>query len=96
LRGKKTLFTMTFSQCGLSVPPTSMPCGNAMIDAPGENLMDRQAAHRFTPSAWKSLRLSHNHLDNCSAVTHIPTRSIITDLIGQRAKIIQAWDKANL
>ncbi|MCL0078411.1 hypothetical protein M1O56_01910, partial [Dehalococcoidia bacterium] len=54
----------------------------------------RQAAHRFTPSAWKSLRLSHNHLDNCSAVTHIPTRLIITDSIGQRTKIIQLWDKA--
>ena len=26
---------------------------------------------------WKSLRLSHNHLDNCSAVTHIPTRRLL-------------------
>ncbi|MCL0029380.1 hypothetical protein M1N19_00185 [Dehalococcoidia bacterium] len=58
--------------------------------------MERQAAHRFTPSAWKSLRLSHNHLDNCSAVTHIPTRLIITDSIGQRTKIIQLWDKAQI
>jgi hypothetical protein len=33
-------------------------------------------------------------LDNCSAVTHIPTRPIITDSIGQRAEIIQTWDKA--
>jgi hypothetical protein len=56
-----------------------------MIDASGENLMDRQAAHRFTPSAWKSLQL-----------THIPIRPIITDLIGQRAKIIQTWDKAQV
>ena len=36
-----------------------MPCGNDMIDTRVENLMDRQAAHRFTTVAWKSLRLSH-------------------------------------
>jgi len=50
---------------------SNMPCGNDMIDATVENLMDSKAAHRFTTLAWKSLRLSHNHLDNCFAVTHI-------------------------
>ncbi len=62
---------------------STIPCGNAMIDASVENLMDRQATHRFTTSAWKSLRLSHNHVDNCFAVTHIPTRQITTNLICQ-------------
>ena len=46
-------------------------CGNAVIDAPVENLMDRQAAHRFTTGAWKSPRgLSHNHLDNSQTSPH--------------------------
>ena len=57
-----------------------------MIDASVENLMDRQATHRFTTSAWKSLRLSHNHVDNCFAVTHIFTRQITTNSICQKLK----------
>ena len=63
-----------------------MPCGNDMIDALVENLMDSKADHRFTTSAWKSLRLSHNHLDNCKAVIHILTRPTTTDLIYQKTK----------
>ncbi len=59
----------------------SMPCGNAMIDAPVENLMDSKADHRFTTFAWKSLRLSHNHLDKCFSFIHIPTRPTATSLI---------------
>ncbi len=63
-----------------------LPCGNAMIDAPVENLMDNKVAHRFTTSAWKSLRLSHNPLDKCFAFTHIPTRPTTTNLICQKTK----------
>ena len=61
-----------------------LPCGNDMIDAHVENLMDSKAVHRFTTVAWKSLRLSHNHLDNCFAVTHIPTGPTTTNLISQK------------
>lgn len=60
-------------------PGPSEPCGNDMIDAHVENLMDSKAAHRFTTVAWKSLRLSHNHLDNCFAVPHISTTPATTD-----------------
>ena len=63
-----------------------MPCGNDMIDAHVENLMDSKADHRFATIAWKSLRHSHNHLDNCKAVIHIPTRPTTTDLICQKTK----------
>ena len=58
-----------------------MPCGNDMIGAHVANLMDSKAANRFATIAWKSLRLYHNHLDNCKAVIHIPTRPTTTDLI---------------
>ncbi len=63
---------------------TSKLCGNDMIDAHVENLMDSKAAHRFTTVAWKSLRLSHNHLDKCFAFTHIPTRPTTTNLISHK------------
>jgi hypothetical protein len=63
-----------------------MPCGNDMIDAHVENLMDSKSDHRFTTIAWKSLRLSHNHLDNYFAVIHIPTRPTTTDLICQKTR----------
>ena len=65
----------------LLIQKTSLPCGNAMIDAPVENLMDSKADHRFTTSAWKSLRLSHNYLDKCKAFIHITTRPITINLI---------------
>ena len=32
------------------------------------------------PWLWKSFRLSHNHLENCSAVSHIPTRPATMEL----------------
>jgi hypothetical protein len=62
------------------------PCGNDMIGAHVENLMDSKAAHRFATIAWKSLRLSHNHLDNYFAVIHIPTMPTTADLIYQKTK----------
>ena len=64
----------------------NMPCGNDMIDAYVENLMDSKADHRFTTITWKSLRLSHNHLDKCKAFIHITTKPIITNLICQKNK----------
>jgi hypothetical protein len=52
----------------------NLACGNAVIAAPVENLMDRQAAHRFTTGAWKSIKtLSHNHLDNSPLRYELPT-----------------------
>jgi len=64
----------------------NMPCGNAMIDAHVENLMDSKADHRFTTIAWTGLRPAHNHLDKCKAFTHITTRLTITNLIYQKNK----------
>ncbi|RKX73640.1 MAG: hypothetical protein DRP87_18545 [Spirochaetes bacterium] len=46
------------------------PDGNDMIDAHVETLEEK-----VSTIAWKSLRLYHNHLDNCFAVTHISTGS---------------------
>jgi len=68
---------------------STIPGGNAMIDASVENLMDRQATHRPATFAWKSLQLSPNHVDNCLAVINIPRRQITTSF----KKIIQLWDK---
>ena len=49
-----------------------MPCGNDMIDAHVENLMDSKADHRFATVAWTPKAFgAHNHLDKCFALTHI-------------------------
>ena len=64
-----------------------MPCGNDMIDAHVENLMDSKADHRFATIAWTLKAFGvHNHLDKCFALTYIPTRPTTTDLICQKTR----------